>query len=610
MRKTWILSLGILGLMACNTQMPSAMLPSPEERIERQQEAKLDPETKVFTEQVQLQMEAGSSLEAFVTEMASEEGITLQLLDEIPGRNIYLFEYHSRKDFKEVVQSLRADSRVRKVGRNRQIQVDSVALESSDPQLNLQWALRNFGQDAPGALGGTKDSDINFNLEDTPGSAEVVVAIVDTGIEYTHEDLAIVEERDGKKTVVGGNIWINPEERADGKNSDNNGNRSQSFVDDLHGYDFVNLDGDPMDDHGHGTHVAGVIGALRDNMKGIAGMNAKVSMMGVKFLSAGGGGSTFAAESAIYYVIDKARRFPEKRWIMNHSWGSSGRGTEDGLVDDFLMMAFEESAEAGIFNAAAAGNAAESNRFLGSFPSNYARDIPGFVSVAATNNLDQIAEFSSYGYGYVDVAAPGVMIQSTILNNQYDAWSGTSMATPHVAGLAALIWAAEPGLSANEVKERILSTVDILPQLEGLVTTGGRINVGRALANDFNVKTPEALVEVIPYREESPRLRPGFAMDYPMTIEHPGAKSIQVCFSRIHLENPFDWIQVYGDDYRIRDLITGRHSARRWEAHRGDELCTAPVSGERVHLRLFTDFLPEGAAGFTGFSIESLRVVR
>lgn len=609
MKNQWIVIGLVAALSACHGPVPSGQLPSNEVRAERMSKAKFDESTKRFTDQIQLQLQPGVSLDEFVIDMANEHGVVLSLLDRVPNREIYLFEYHSKADISSVAEKLRTDQRVRRVGANYRIEVEGFSLQSTDPLQRDQWALFNRGQDIPRALAGRIGADIDFDLEMTQGSHEVVVAVVDTGIDYYHEDLAITEIRDGRRVILpGSNIWTNPDERKDGTNTDNNRSRGVSFVDDLHGYNFVHGNGDPMDDHGHGTHVAGVIGALRDNMKGIIGMNAQVSLMGVKFLSAHGGGSSWGAEQSIYYVVDMAKRFPEKRWIMNHSWGSSSRGTEEGVLDDFLFLAFEESAEAGIFNAAAAGNSAESNRFSGSFPSNYSRDLPGFVSVAASNHLDQLAEFSSYGYGMVDVAAPGVLIQSTVLNNGYAAWSGTSMATPHVAGLAALIWAQEPHLSAEAVKHRILTTADDLPQLEGLVTSGGRINVRRALENDFTVRLFDPPSVEVPYSRVSPPLKANLDNDFVMEIEYPGASQIQVCFKSIFLEDPFDWLQIYGRDFVVRDLITGRALARQWRRHRDEDLCSAPIPGDKVHIRLFTGAVPSDQAGFTGFEIERLKV--
>jgi len=415
--------------------------------------------------------------------------------------------------------------------------------------------------------------------------------------------LAITEKvGDVVRPISGSNIWINPEEIPGDKiNNDNNGDvfNGLDYVDDVYGYNFVERNGDPMDDHGHGTHVSGTIGALRNNFKGISGIAAKVSIMGLKFLSAEGSGSDFDAQLAISYAIDMQKRFPKKKFILSNSWGSAGRESLEGDEDDFLLASFLEAEQAGILSIAAAGNDATSNRFDAHYPSNYSSKLTQMISVASTTNLDQLSSFSSYGYDQVQVAAPGSLILSTVPKalypNGYAAWSGTSMATPHVTGLAAVLWAANPQMSGKEVKERIMNTVDVLPQLHGSVLTSGRINVKRALENDLNVSVMPVEVEV-PVTQRSPSSDKD-VFDLISTLKHEGAKQVAVCFSRIDLPSTSDYLEVLGDDYRVRDLVNGKRLKNTNFKGTERELCSAPVAGDTIHLRLYKQSEDGGRLG-------------
>jgi subtilisin family serine protease len=323
----------------------------------------------------------------------------------------------------------------------------------NDPQLASLWGLHNTGQS-----GGVADSDIDapeaWDL--TTGTSSIVVGVIDTGVDYTHPDLAA-------------NIWTNPGEIG-GNGLDDDGN---GFVDDLHGYDFVNNDGDPLDDHSHGTHVAGTIAARSDNGQGVAGVAWQASIMGLKFLSAGGSGSTSNAIRALNYATLMRTQYGVNVRVTNNSWG--GGGYSQGLYD-----AIAASGAAGILFVAAAGNSGTDNDAAPHYPSNY--DLPNVVSVAATDRNDQLASFSNYGAQSVDLAAPGVSIVSTIPGGGYASYSGTSMATPHVAGVAALAWSLDPDASVAEVRQALLEGVDPLAGLAGRVTTGGRLNAAGTLA--------------------------------------------------------------------------------------------------------------------------------
>jgi thermitase len=226
-----------------------------------------------------------------------------------------------------------------------------------------------------------------------------------------------------------------------------------------------------MDDNGHGTHCAGIIGAEGDNADGIAGVNWHVQIMPLKFLRANGSGTLRDAIECINYVIARKHDGVNVR-IISASWGSlmGSRALEDAI---------RRAGEEGILFVAAAGNSSTNNDRLPHYPSSYSQ--PNVVSVAALDRNDQLARFSNYGARSVNIAAPGAEIMSTWPGNEYEEHSGTSMATPEVAGVAALILAENPNMTMKELRERLLSSVDKLPALEGKVSTGGRLNAARAV---------------------------------------------------------------------------------------------------------------------------------
>jgi subtilisin family serine protease len=319
----------------------------------------------------------------------------------------------------------------------------------NDPLFAEQWSLLNTGQRS-----GKAGADICATRAwtKTTGSNKVVVAVIDTGVDYRHTDLA-------------GNIWTRPANLAPYTD------KELGTFDDLHGFDASDMDGDPMDDNGHGTHCAGIIGAEGDNKEGVSGVNWHVQIMPLKFLDAGGRGTLRDAIECINYVIARKHDGVNVR-IISASWGSmmGSRSLEDAI---------RRAGEEGILFVAAAGNSSTNNDRLPHYPSNY--DQPNVVSVAALDRNDRLARFSNYGARSVNIAAPGAEIMSTWPGNEYEEHSGTSMATPEVAGVAALILATNPNMTLKELRERLLSSVDKLPALEGKVSTGGRLNAARAV---------------------------------------------------------------------------------------------------------------------------------
>lgn len=316
----------------------------------------------------------------------------------------------------------------------------------NDPQFSQLWGLHNTGQ-----TGGTPDADIDAPeaWDITTGDTNVVVGVIDTGVDYNHEDLRT-------------NMWTNPGEvPANGIDDDTNG-----FVDDVYGCDFYNNDGDPLDDHNHGTHVSGTIGGVGNNAVGVAGVNWRVRIMALKFLSAGGSGYISDAVDALNYATMMRQRGVNIR-LTSNSWG--GGGFSQAMAD-----AIAASGSAGMLFIAAAGNAGSNNDSSPFYPASYTNG--NLIAVAATDHNDAKASFSCYGLTGVDLGAPGVSIRSTVRNNSYANYNGTSMATPHVAGVAALAWSLNPDASWQQITNAIFAGVDPIPALAGITVTGGRLN--------------------------------------------------------------------------------------------------------------------------------------
>lgn len=315
----------------------------------------------------------------------------------------------------------------------------------NDPRFGELWGLRNTGQPILGAAG-TPGADIKaepaWNV--TTGTRTVVVGVVDTGIDYTHSDLAA-------------NVWSNP------------GGIGGCPVG-THGYNAITKTCDPADDHFHGTHVSGTIGALGNNAVGVAGVNWTTTIMGLKFLDASGSGTTADAITAIDFAVNAKIGGVNVR-VLSNSWG--GGGFSQALLDEINKANAND-----ILFVAAAGNASSNNDVTPNYPSNY--NTPNMVAVAATDNNDLLASFSNYGATTVHLGGPGVNVLSTLPANSYDYLSGTSMATPHVSGAAALILS-RSSLTTAQLKSQILSAVDPIASLAGRTVTGGRLNVCKAI---------------------------------------------------------------------------------------------------------------------------------
>jgi outer membrane protein assembly factor BamB/subtilisin family serine protease len=320
----------------------------------------------------------------------------------------------------------------------------------NDPSFTQQWSLDNTGQE-----GGVSGADIGAvsAWNTTTGSASVLVAIIDSGMRLTHSDLV-------------GNLWTNPSPSSTG------------YTNDLHGIDATvsktsTKSGDPTDSAGHGTHVAGTIGAVGNNGVGITGIAWSVHLMPLKFIRSDGTGSTSDNIACIDYAIAHGVM------IINASYGSSTYSAAE-------YEAIGRARDAGIIFVAAAGNDHANNDATPSYPASYTLD--NIVSVAATGRSDTLASFSNYGPGTVDLAAPGDDILSTYFSSDtsYLSMNGTSMATPHVVGALALLKARFPSDTYRQLINRLLRSVTPLTSLAGKVQTGGRLQVARALATTEN----------------------------------------------------------------------------------------------------------------------------
>jgi subtilisin family serine protease len=286
----------------------------------------------------------------------------------------------------------------------------------------------------------------------TTSSSDVVIAIIDSGVDYTHPDLKE-------------NIWVNPEETKNGKDDDGNG-----YIDDIHGINSVANTGDPKDDQGHGTHVAGTIGAKGGNKIGVAGVTWGVQIMPIKFLDNKGSGNLGAVLKAMAYIKAMKDRGVNIR-VMNASWGGHETATE-------LLNAMSKLNDSGIIVVAAAGNEKSNNDKKPIYPASY--DLPNIVSVGSISAFKKLSSFSNYGNS-VDITAPGDFILSTWKGGSYMPLSGTSMAAPHVAGALSLLFGQQPELSVSSAIEKLYSSANKEAKLKNKINGARSLNVAKLL---------------------------------------------------------------------------------------------------------------------------------
>lgn len=369
-------------------------------------------------------------------------------------------------DVSQLVDKLKKDPRVEYAEPNF---ILKTTLIPNDPNFTNLWGLQNSGQ-----TGGANDADIDApEAWDITRDTNLVVGIIDTGVDYTHEDLQ-------------NNMWTNQAEASGSAGVDDDGN---GFIDDIYGYDFVNNDPDPIDDYGHGTHVAGTIAAKGGNGLGVTGVNWSGKIAALKVLDSSGYGSTAAAINALTYANQMGFK------ITSNSWGGAPYSQ---ALSDIISAANN----LGYLFITSAGNNSVNTDAHPNYPSSY--NLPNIISVSATDHNDQLAAFSNWGPTSVSLGAPGVNILSTVPKascslcdpSGYRYLNGTSMAAPHISGVAALLWSYLPNLNHLEIKDRILNTVNQVKSLNYKVVSHGRLNLFNALSN-LTLPPPPPLNKVV-----------------------------------------------------------------------------------------------------------------
>ena len=382
--------------------------------------------------------------------------------------NLFLLRVPDRIGAENAKKALLSCPSVEYAEKNYYGQLNSV---STDEYFSLQWGLHNDGQS-----GGTNDADIDApeTWNTFMGSSDVVIAILDTGIDYNHEDLQA-------------NIWTNPGESGDGKETNNYDDDGNGYDDDVHGYDFIDDGSDSIDDHYwqqtyHGTHVSGIAAACGNNNDvGIYGVAWNSKLMALKVVDYGENITTAAVIAAIDYALDNGAN------VMNMSCRISAYSAA-------LYEAVERAMEAGVLLVCSAGSDINVNTDISpQYPSCY--DIDNIISVLATDHNDNIPDYSNYGPYTVDLGAPGgsntdredpANIFSTQRYNRYQNLDGTSASAPFVTGAVALLLGQRPAINWWQAKTIIMRSVDVKASVTGKARSNGRLNI----ANALNYSTP------------------------------------------------------------------------------------------------------------------------
>ncbi|MBI2609218.1 MAG: S8 family serine peptidase [Deltaproteobacteria bacterium] len=491
----------------------------------------------------------------------------LNLESLVSDRNIYTLKFPQTMDVKALIGELKKHPHVVYAEPNYIYTTDDFSVSGSgmvpDPDFPKNWGLHNTGQKDKNDQEGTIGSDIDALkawVEQT-GSLEVKVAVIDTGIDYKHEDLAAnIMHNTGE---VG--EYTDPDGTLKHKETDGIDNDGNGFIDDVIGWNFVKNSNNPMDDYGHGTHVAGTIGAVGGNGVGTVGVAWKVSLLAVKFLDSGGSGSLADAVKSIDYATKMGVH------AMNNSWG--GGGFSQALAD-----VIQAANEKGIIFLAAAGNDGGNNDKSPHYPSNY--QFENVIAVAATDNKDNLADFSNHGKTTVPVSAPGVGIYSTLPDNKYGFLSGTSMATPHVAGVVALLLAQFPNATMAEIKQKLMNSTEEIKALRRKVTSG-RVNAYYAVTGyepPRFVPTDPSLWVTQEHKLSSPH---DYENDkvYNWKITHPGATRMRVHFSKFDTEAGYDTVTIKDDAGGVVDTFEGTL----------DPLWSFEAEGNTIEIILKTD---------------------
>jgi subtilisin family serine protease len=445
---------------------------------------------------------------------------------------------------------------------------------TTDPLYAKQWGLKNTGNNEPNRSGefsgaqGAVNSDVNAEnaWAITKGSSSIVIAVIDTGIDYNHPDLA-------------GNIWTNAGEIA-GNNLDDDGN---GYIDDIHGWNAQANNGNPLDGNDHGTHCAGIIGAKHDNGIGGAGVMNDVKLMAVKFLGDNGSGSLADAVEAIDYATKMNVD------IMSNSWGGGG-------FSQALQDAITAAKNRGILFVAAAGNDSSNNDTRASYPANYS--VENVISVASHAHNESLSSFSCYGKNTVHIAAPGTNIYSSVKNGGHKVMSGTSMATPYVTGALGLLIAKEGRQNVSAVRNRLMATSYPARAYRTSTKSGGRLDIYNLLTNttiprnipDESAWTLQTLATVFetahPYANN---------ISLSQQYSFPGAKFIKLVISQYDAEENYDFITIKDNTGVAIQKISGT----------GTNYTTEYVEGDSVTVEFKSD---SSQVGY-GVKIEAAQVI-
>jgi len=437
-----------------------------------------------------------------------------------------------------------------------------------DPMLSLQWYLYNYGQLNEKGVKGIPGSDIGLfpALSIYSPKREIIIAVIDSGIDLTHED------------VDSSVLWTNPHEiSGNGIDDDNNG-----YIDDVHGINFTHKVHDVQDRHYHGTHVTALLSSIRGNGIGISGATPSIKIMPIVIFGLGSTATRDQIAQGIRYACDHGAH------ILSNSWGSKYDNAN-------LKEAIEYCHKKGVLFVNASGNSRENVDVEPQFPTNY--QVPNQIVVGATDNRDRSAIFSNYGE-QVDIAAPGDMVLSLMPKNNYRALSGTSQATPLVAGALAMLWAQEPHLTHMEVKARLLNTSDQFLALSRWVRSSARLNMYNLLSGREGRRLPE-----VPKGEIEKRAF-GLESRHPYSMNHhnvwkftfDGAKAIRLHFKRFELDTYGDFLEIRDSEAQVADRLNG---------DLGQNFYSQWISGDVVEIEFFTD----KSLQLWGFEIDHIEVI-
>jgi subtilisin family serine protease len=440
-------------------------------------------------------MAVGSA--AFHSKM-SEKG---SLLHSYEKMNLRHYKLKPNQNTEQVLAELKADPDVEYAEPNyifRKQQVDPTDRSVDTQSYSVSEAQAMGGASAQGTYTQNYAAvKVTESWSAITGSTLItpIVAVVDTGVDYNHSVFTGT-----------GAIWSNPGETgtdSHGANKSTNGidDDGNGYVDDVRGWNFHAGTNNPMDDDQHGTHVAGIILGVSQDIFATPLGAAKIRIMPLKFLGADGSGSTADAINAIYYAVNNGAN------VINNSWGGSSYSQ---ALHDALTYAYTHR----VTVATAAGNYSNDNDATGMYPANY--PVPSQLTVSATNDYDNMASFSNYGKNSVHVGAPGVGIFSTVPGNSFRYMSGTSMATPFVAGMAALVYREAPNLTGYQVKNVIMATVNSISSLSPKVFTSGRVNTYNAVMEAKNETSVQAI-------------QPSYVASPPAGYRAPAAESKSGC---------------------------------------------------------------------------------